>query len=139
MIEEGIRDYLNENVDAASIGIYDFGSGAAKAIFTATPLPSDDCLPAIVVQETGGTRWGVRARKGAIQTADVAIYGPKRRSAKGLRDLAYAVWLMLERARIELHDACSVMCIADPPSRVTDPDGFPGFRIGVVVWFLEVP
>ena len=137
MIEEGIRDYLNANVDASDIGRYDFGSGAARAIFTATPLPSDECLPAIVVQESGGVRWGVRIRKGAIQTADVMIYGPKRRSAARLRNLAFAVWLMLERAVLELHDACFVQCVADPPHRITDPDGFPGFRINVEVWFLE--
>jgi len=137
VIEEGIRDYLLAHVTPGRLGSYDFGDGAEAAIFTVDPLPSDQCLPAIQILESGGVRFGTRARKGAQQYADVTVYGPKHRSAATLRDIAFEVWKLLERANLELRDACAVLCIADPPARFTDPDGFPGFRIAVSVTFLE--
>ncbi len=139
MIAEAIRDKLIDTLAVTSeLATYDFGGDVlGPAVFTIEPIPHDCELPAIVVTEAGGDRFGTRAKRGAEMDADVNIWGDKSRSQKLLRDLAEVVWTTLDRAHLTVTGYSEVGCYAYPPQKLTDPDGFPGYLIRIMVRILE--
>ncbi len=110
------------------------------AIFTAE-IPDDCGLPAIVINDIGGTRWGTRGQKGAELAVDVTIYGKNLLSKKVIRDLAYKIWHLLNRHELspwlEAEGYDNWGCLADPPTATNDGNGFPGFTVKVTVRVLK--
>jgi len=139
MIAEAIRDKLIDT-DAVTdeLATYDFGDDTpTPAVFTIEPIPHDCDLPAIVVTESGGSRFGTRAKRGAEAEAEVNVWGDKKRSQKSLRGLAELIWRALDRKHLTVTGYTEIGCYAYPPQKLTDPDGFPGYLIRVMVRILE--
>ena len=136
MIAEAIRDFLlTQTAITAALATYDFGP-EGPAIFTIDPIPEDASLPAIVIVEIGGDRWGTRERKGAVQNVDVTLWGDKDTSKTDLRGLAWNLFVALERASLNPSGAYAIFATAQPPAALNDPDGFPGFNVSVSVHVL---
>lgn len=115
----------------AQLSTYDFGSGAAPAVFTSGPVPEDADRPCIRIEEAGGPNWGSFESKGGIFSANVQVWGNKARSRKALRDLAQDLWTLLERVNLTIPGYFDVGTYADMPGAITDEDGFPGYLIPV--------
>lgn len=140
MVAEALRDLLAATASVTTgLATYDFGGASPEpAIFTVDPIPHDASLPAVVITEVGGGRWGTRTKKGADVNCDVRVWGDKDRSRAALRDLAWTIWGALERADLSISGYSEAGCRADAPQELTDPDGFPGFLIPVAVRILQI-
>jgi hypothetical protein len=138
MIAAALRSrILADSQLAGQLALYDAGAGPAAALFTALPAPADCPQPLITISEEGGTPWGTRAQRGAESAALVTLRGDKSRSEKALSELAQQLWLRLHRAELTLSGFTEVGCLARPPERAADPQGFPEYRIRVTVRLLE--
>jgi len=123
---------------AAVLATYDFGAGAAPAVFTGQGfVPHDAELPAIVITEVGGVPFETRGRKGMEQTFDLMVWGDKRRSLEGLRALATAVYFEMHHVDLAVDGYGVAGVYAAPPQQTTDPEGFPGFRVPLMVRVLK--
>jgi hypothetical protein len=135
---------LVSNADVtAELATYDFGSGAAPAIFAVDPAPEDAAGTLVVVSQVGGA-WDVRARDRSQRATevlvDVKIWGDKDDSDKALRELAWEAWRGLDRLARSTFDGWEVFnfrCSA--PVRLSDPDGFPGYVVQVVTTVRTAP
>ena len=124
MIAAALRSrILSSSQIAGQLAQYDAGGGPAPALVT-------------IVAE-GGDPWGTRAQRGAECVALVTLRGDKSRSDKALSDLAQALWLCLHRAELTISGFVEVGCLARPPERTADAQGFPEYRIRVMVRLLE--
>ena len=113
--------------------------GGHAAVFT-DELPQDAALPAILINEIGGSGdFGCRSKKGATLNVDVQMFGQKDYSSKATRALAKAVWLFLNRLNLNsyLTGLVECGCIAEPPQNTNDGLGFPGYTIRLRVIVLE--
>lgn len=129
-----VRNYLAAQTEiTAQLAEYDFGSGLEPALFTVEPAPEDSPSPLVVIQQPTGNEGTARDRshKGGEIFIDVKLWGNRRDSEKALRNLADDLWLTMDRADITVSISGGefVNCIATPPQRLSDPDGFPGFII----------
>lgn len=143
MIADVLAKALNDESAAAintKLATFDFGVGAAPAIFTAG-VPENSPFPCIVITELDGEAWGCRAREGAICKADVMVCDNKTHTSKDLRALALALWKFLNRNDLApwLGDAGfeNWGCVALPPANTDAGFGFPGYVIRVQVNVLE--
>ena len=138
MIAAALRSrILASSQIAGELAQYDAGGGPAPAVFTALPAPADCPQPLIIVSEEGGEPWGTRAKRGAEVAAVVTLRGDKSRSEKSLSELAQQLWLQLHRAELTLSGFAEVGCLARPPERAVDAQGFPEYRVRVTVRVLE--
>lgn len=129
MIAEAIGDVLAADSYLTSrLAAYN----GNPAIITFDPPPADMAEPLVVIRgPRAGTRDGDRANKGVIADFDVACYADKGPSTKTLREIAWRIWLLLERANLSINGYEAVGVIAAPPRSAPDPDGFPGFIISI--------
>ena len=138
MIAAALRSrILSSSQIAGQLAQYDAGGGPAPALFTALPAPADCPQPLVTIVAEGGDPWGTRAQRGAECVALVTLRGDKSRSDKALSDLAQALWLCLHRAELTISGFVEVGCLARPPERTADAQGFPEYRIRVMVRLLE--
>ena len=123
-----IYDLLN-NTAAVTDDLEMYNNQAA--IFTVEPAPEDSPQPLVVIVQTGGILGTGRDRghKGGELAIDVKLWGNKGDSEKGIRNLADTLWLTLDRADLAITGFEFVYCLAEPPQRLLDPNGFPGFLI----------
>ena len=109
------------------LSTYDNGEASeVPAIFTRDREPSDAATRFIVIDEVGGSRFGVRANRGAEVDIDVRIIGTDSRSDKVIRDLAFKVWRLLDRVSLDLSSEGyqEIGVMAGPPISLDDPDDF---------------
>lgn len=105
---------------------------SAPAVFTFTPAPENAASPQITISQVGGIPGNGRDRghKGGVISADVKVYSDKGDSEKALRNLADELWLLLDRASVQADGFDeTVYCFANPPQKLDDPEGFPGFLV----------
>jgi len=132
MIAEAIHARIIEDATiTAALATWDFGDGAAPAVFTSDPIPVGCGHPAILITEVGGDNWDTFKHRGGNFQADVKIYGDKTFSRKVLRNLAELLWVRLHLANLTItgYDDWGTYC--NMPAELTDPDGFPGFLLAV--------
>ena len=135
-IVSAVFDYISSQPSIVDeLGRYDFGSGDAPALFTVEPAPEDSGAPLIVIQQPTGNEGTARDRthKGGQAFIDVKLWGNKTDSEKKIRDLADTIWTTLDRADLTVSGFEFVNCIATPPQRLADPDGFPGYIVPLQV------
>lgn len=140
MIAEALHALLNgtEAVTTACARYrFETGESEAAAIFTRDPAPEDCGQPCIVITEDGGETWGTRTKKGGNAQADIRIFGDKQSSHNTIRALAWAVWLTVNRAHLDVAGFEEAGCFASLPQQSTDQDGYPFFRVPVRVRILE--
>jgi len=127
----GIYTYLNAETDVTNgLSTYDFGNGDAPAIFTTDEIQEDAATPFIRISTVGGFRDGTdRTSRGGVVLVNVVLWGAKNDSGKILRELADTIWFALDRAPIEVGGYDVPYCLADPPNRLNDRDGFPGYVV----------
>lgn len=126
--------------DSLLVGLlatYDFGSGPEPAIFTIDPIPEDAALPAIVITEIGGTNFETRDTYGAEVTLDVRAYDEKTRSRAAVEQIAWRIQHVLHHTPLIISGCEEVGCYAEVPQHMADDRGFPGYRVQVMVRFLE--
>jgi len=103
---------------------------SSPAITTIDPPPEDMGAPLVVLRgPVGGVRMGSRTSEGTIVDYDVTCYGNKGRSTATIRDVAWRIWELMERADLSISGYESVGVTALPPRSAPDPDGFPGWVI----------
>jgi len=124
-------EIIGDSVFTNQLGSYDFGAGDAPAVFTAEPAPEDSDSPMVVITQIGGSLGTARDRthRGGEVTIDVKLWGDKGDSEKVLRELADDLWLLLDRADLTITGMEFCYCLAEPPRRLSDPQGFPGFLV----------
>jgi len=140
LIRKAIRDVMVANQTiVAGLASYKFGGTPGPAIFTAREvIPDDAALPAAILTiPTCDSDQGDRGHKGGNSRVDIRLYGGKAHSSAALESLAYLIWAAVDRADLSMTGFDNCGCIADPPSTMTDPDGFPGFLIQARVGFQE--
>ena len=134
MIKKAIYDVLNADVTiTAALAQY----RSLPAIFTARIIPENCALPAILITQVSATPWGCRENRGSETMLDVDVYDDKDRSDKALNTLVHNVWRALDRASLSVSGYDTVLCVADSPLQINDPDGFPGYVIRCRVVVLE--
>jgi len=142
MIAEAIEAMIVADVGiTAQLATYDFGGLAVEpAVFTIDPIPHDSALPAIVITEQGGARWGtIDPRRGTqFAVGHVRVFDNKGRSRVLVRGIAQALWELLDLANLVVAGYNDVGTYADPPQDLPDSDGFPGSLVIVSVRLLEV-
>jgi len=126
----GVYTYLlEETAITAELATYNFGAGAVPAVFTGD-IPKDAATPFIHLSPVGGYLSGRdRKNRGGVVSIDVNLWGSKGDTEKTLRELADSLWFAIDRAPIEVPGMEAVYCLADPPRRLTDSEGFPGFNV----------
>jgi len=123
-----------------SLGQYDFGSGNESAIFTVNPPPQDAPTPLIAINQTGGELTGRdRATRGGDVDIDVYVWGNRGESEKLIDEISMEVWRTLDRAVLTVDGYEAPRCLADPPAKAPDPEGYPGYLIRARVLIREVP
>lgn len=127
----GVYAHLAADTDITDeIGTYDYGSGSQPAIFTTPDYPEDAATRFLVVSSSGGFLDGRdRGHRGGVVLVNVTLWGSKGDSEKSLRELADTLWFSLDRASIVASGFEVVYCLADPPQRLTDREGYPGFSV----------
>lgn len=125
------------------LATYDFGSGAAPAVFAVDPAPENALGPLVVVSQVGGS-WDIMARDRSASATevlvDVKVWGDKDDSDKTLRAIAWEAWRALDRLTPVIEDGWETFnfrCAA--PVRLADPDGFPGYTIQVTATVRATP
>ena len=112
----------------------------APAIFTGG-MPDDASLPAIDISALGGSDDSVQDARGAALSASVQVFGPNGFSRKATRDLAWALWRLINRADISTQLAAAgfddLGCVCDPPLNTQDGLGMPGYTLRVTARVLE--
>lgn len=132
MIAEAIHAHLiADGTITAALATWDFGDGAAPAVFTTDPIPAGCGLPAIVITETGGDNWDTFNHWGGNCHADVRVYGNKTFSREALRDVAQLIWRRMHLANLTVVGYGDWGTYCNMPAELTDPDGFPGFLLAV--------
>lgn len=127
-VPQGVYDVIiAETALTAKLATYN----SLPAVLTITPAPEDCAQPLITISQIGGTLSGRdRGNKGGEVIVDVSLWGNKSDTEKELRNIADELWLLLDRAQVQADGFTeTVYCLADPPNRIADPDGFPGFLI----------
>jgi hypothetical protein len=101
------------------------------AVFSVDPPPEQSASPSVVMAQVGSViKADDRGTRAGEYVVDVKLWGDREDSEKVLRDLADELWLLLNRASVSADGFDeTVYCLADPPTRLTDPDGFPGFLV----------
>lgn len=111
---------------------------ATPAVFTTEVIPKNCDYPAVIINRTGGVDFGTRCSEGEDTLVSVRLYGDRDRAHDKLRRTANILKKLLNRAELTVTDGYRAFrCIADPPSAIPDPDGFPGYLITVRVLQLE--
>lgn len=139
MILKAYHDLIVGNSDLTSeIASYTVGGDDVPAVFTIDPIPEDAPLPAVrITMVGGGIEGGTKANKGGTMVVDVAVFVDKTNSRAEAEDIAWKLWLLLERGEIDIDGYDSTAVIADLPVDISDPDGFPGYLVSTQVLFLE--
>ena len=135
-----IRNLIVADTDMrARLGTYQFTSGVSTpAVFTLDVIPEDSPYPAVIVNRIGGVDLGTRGREGEETLVSIRLYGDKDRRADVLRRTANVLRRLVNRAELTVTDGYRAFrCVADPPSVLSDPDGFPGYVITVRVMQIE--
>jgi hypothetical protein len=130
MLADALYKLLASDAGAAVRGQLASYNGAA-AVFT-TDLPEDCALPAILIAETGGQPWGCRDSEGAEEGAALRVFGDRGASQATLREIAWALWALVNRAALDNHLPAGWEdwgLTAEPPAGITDDAGFPGFEV----------
>lgn len=140
MLLEAIRDALLADSEITDdLATYDFGNSSEDpAIFTTDPIPEGCGHPAIVLTMVGGISWGTRAKEGAEADIDARVYDDKLESTQRIRDIAWRMWKVINRASLTIDGYEEIGVAAEPPIQAPDPDGFPGLRVTSRVRILEV-
>jgi hypothetical protein len=139
-IVEAVRNLVVADTDMrARLATYEFTTDVpSPAVFTTEVIPENCDYPAVIVNRVGGVDFGTRGREGEDTLLSVRIYGDRSRAQDLLRRAANILRRLLNRAELTVTDGYRAFrCIADPPSAIPDPDGFPGYLITVRVLQLE--
>jgi hypothetical protein len=145
MIADSLRDLILTDAGVTdALATWEFSTGTpSPAVFTTEIIPEDCEHPAVIVNEFGGVPVGTRSQAGAETLARIRVYGDKDGSPGHLpviREVAWNIWKLVNRADLnpytEGRGYNAVLCSADPPRLMADPDGFPGFEISVRVQVL---
>ena len=133
MLTTAIQKAISSNSTiAASLAKWDFGTGSVEpAVFTTEPAPEACHNPIIVVVQTGGYNEDARGRRKEFIDHVIKVWGDRTGSDLALRTLARQVKNLLHRASLTVEGAKKHFSIASVPSRLTDPDGYPGYTITV--------
>ena len=139
MFTEAIRNLLVVDANVTSkLATYEFTTGATEpAIFTIDPAPKDADSILVVLMQMGTGYFGSQGIRGGEVLIDAMLWGDKNRSEQLLFEAAMAIWSCLDRARAILAGwfLFSILCYL--PERLTDVDGFPGYRIRMQLLALE--
>jgi len=145
VISDALAEALaNDATVIAALGAYEFTDGVPEpAIFTDEVIPEPCEYPAVIIDDAGGTPWGDRCKRGGATFCRVRIYGDKDRALDIVRDAAWAINRALDRADLNSYlegnfGYHAMLCQADPPAYLPDPDGFPGYVVGVRVVVMEL-
>ena len=143
VISDVLRDVLNADATVtAEIGTFEFSTGFTEpAIFTTERPPDIVDYPIVIIDDLPGANWGTRGSTGGEAFCRVFVYGNRNWNLANLRNTAWIVKRSLDRAALDTHLSsygyAGALCIADPPGRLDDPDGFPGFVVNVRVKVLR--
>lgn len=132
MFVEAIRDILTADADVTGgLATYQFTSGVdAAAIFTIDPIPENAELPAIVVTTPSAGTYNTCDRHGVELDIDVRIFGNRQnQSIASLHTTAWAIYDALSLPSLSVAGYDDYGVIASPPTRISDPDGFPGYLV----------
>jgi hypothetical protein len=120
----------NDATVTNDLAAYDFGSGNEPAIFTTQPPPPDAPAPLVAIVQTGGSLIGRdRSTRGGEVEIDVFVWGNRGESEKLINDIAMNLWRALDRVELSVDGYDPVYCLADPPGRAPDDEGFPGYLL----------
>ena len=137
------NELVNDTNVTDKISTYQFSSASPKtpAIFTLPEPPEDAETPHILIRQVAGARGGNsedRAYRAGISIVDIIVFGSKDRSHKTLREAGLAVWKAVHRTRpIDPDNEYEMVCFADYPNILTDPQGFPGCVVSCSVTVRE--
>lgn len=138
MIAEALRAVILADAEiSGALASYNFGAGPEPAVFTIDPIPRDSALPAVIIREVSGVPFETRAQEGAEQDVDVMLWGNKQRSVIALKLLAWDLYYLIHRCNPAITGHREIGVYASPPQGVTDDEGFPGFRVPVMVRVLR--
>lgn len=131
---------IADSTVANAVASYKFdGVSGTPAIFTRDPAPDDAAGPLIVISEVSAIAAGRdRGTRGGEVTVDVKVWGERDTSYKVLRDLSLNIWKALDRATLTISGFECVNVVALMPTRLDDPDGFPGYVVTIRVLVREV-
>lgn len=139
MLPAALYAKLNaEPAIAERLAKWDFGSGTySPAIFTTDPIPDECGHPAIIITQDGGGEWGDRGHRGQDVIGSIVVWGEKYGSDRGLIALAQLIWSTLNKAALTLSsfDECGVDL--DPPQRIVDDLGYPGYLLNWRIAIIE--
>lgn len=112
---------------------YDFGDTVEKPAIFLTEIPDDCHNPCLQIMQSGGGRFTDRGHRGWEVDIDILLRGDKLYTDKGLHDLAWDIVLALDRQHLTIDgwDEMGIECQA--PQYSFDSDGFPQYRIDVMV------
>ncbi len=134
MIHEEIAAYLATQSSVTDlIGEWDFGDGAAPAIFTIRPRPDAATNPLLIVMAGPGEPYGTNSASGLRQPVTIEVWGDRNGSDVDVSELSETVWEALDRADITFAGMAWSLIDCNPPERIDDPDGFPGYQITAIV------
>lgn len=129
-----LRTHLLADEDiAAALATYN----DAPALFTIDPIPEQCEHPAAVLVLIGGLdEFGTGEQQGGVCNIDLRIYDDRLTSSARIRTLAWKIWGRLTRQDFESDTYDIQIVSASPPMAMSDPDGFPGLRLGLAVEYL---
>lgn len=140
-LPEALARFLSGNVElCGELATYEFTTGiSGPAIFTEEDgIPEDAGRPAVYIAQVGAVPWGCREQRGGEFSLDISLWG-NRESGSALYETAMKVWRAVDRA-----DLCPFLdgwaewgCVADPPIKIGDAEGFPGYVVRVLCRVME--
>lgn len=116
----------------ARLAVYDFGDGAAPAIFTTPVFPEDAAFPGLIIRREGGSDFSTRGIRGQRVEGNVQVHTDRLFDGHTVEELANLVWKRLHMAAPvgQVAEGWRVSAImASPPQWHPDELGYPGYMV----------
>ena len=140
MIVKAIRDTLAASVKVTRhLAQWPFdGSTYLPAIFTTSQPPASAPAPYLIVTQTGeDADVGELGHRGRLVRLEVLVTTNKLETDRGPRVLANDIFSVLDRLPITPEGHEQATLLVDTPSRELDANGFPGYRLGIIIHARE--
>jgi len=136
-ILQAIQALLSDDATCVSnLAQWDFGDGLVPAIFVRDPAPEKCGQPLVTLREDGGANGpGVVINSEWQWSGTIMVWGNKDESDATPNVLAWAIARALDRASVTVTGFETSVLACNAPSGLTDPDGFPGYRLTVAAIF----
>lgn len=128
----------NDSAITAELDTFDFGAGAAPAIF-ANAKPIEAAMRSISVTMITGYDVGSNAADGIWVLHDIRVEDDKTRSDRTVRDLAWMIRDLFHKKNLNINadGYTKATAFANVPMKITSDDGFPGYVIQVKVLLVK--